>query len=145
MTPKEAINILKDLIKANVRVIPVEKHHGHFLLDVDGTPYYVIFTRRTLRRPRAIGINYDGEMIGINRLALMKAINTFEARSIVFLYFNGKSLEILTADPKEILYYVDINDTCRKMGFETICHYPKAKLKLIKVVPKSESLMKFMD
>ena len=109
-----------------LRVVKVlDKHHGHYLA-IDGSDklYLIITTTRTLRHPKSLGINFDGEMLGIRK----QYIDYYLMQNVEFVIWviGNKALKASAVDVRKL---VSMLGTCIKRGYEVICHYPVAAAK----------------
>lgn len=115
--------------------------YSHFVVDccteTRCISMYIVMTNRTLRRPRGVGINYDGEMVGIRRLALLDSL--VHGRLIVFVV----SSCIYCIEPGRAEKIAEELRSCINNGTEWICHIPLKELKVLKCIEKP-TLMQFM-
>ena len=117
----------------------LDRKHQHFLArDSGGSLYLIIYTRRTLRRPKALGIDYDGPMLGVRKQYLDYWLRSGNAVGIIWV-IGGDAY--IASNPKAILETISILASCVKRGYEVICHYP---LSAAKHVVLNQGLSRFM-
>jgi len=115
----------------------LDRSHRHYLVrDGDGNLFILIFTNRTLRKPKSLGIDYEGEMFGLKRHYIDYYLRTGNYAGVIWVY----SGDAYIADSYAVREVVALLKTCVKRGFEVICHYP---VKSAKRVPLSDGLTKF--
>jgi len=115
----------------------LDRQHQHFLArDSGGSLYLIIYTRRTLRRPKALGIDYDGPMLGIRK----SYIDYWLKQSVEYVVWVIGS-DAYIASSKDVRETISLLASCVKRGYEVICHYP---LSAAKHVVLNQGLSRFM-
>lgn len=142
MELKEVLKKLVSIINPD-KIIPISKSQGHYLLIKSGKKYYVVITRRTLRKPKSLNINSNNEMLGIRRDRLLKATYVLNVNTVIFALIKNNSIELYFAEPHQILHYSSKNETCVKIGTEVICHYPLNLMRKA-TIPTSKTLNNFL-
>lgn len=142
MRVKGYISVIMGLIPNAVdyKVVRPKKSH-YMIVDRFGNKYYLILTSRVLKYPPSIGINYEGEMFGINRRDLYEVQRDGNYVMIIWGIKHEDKVYVYGAKVRDVVDYAGMfryyrSSTCRRVGGsdEVVCHYPIALCNFLGVV-----------
>ena len=140
MKTKGLITLIADKLGIkNYKIFTVHANRSHYIIsDVHGRRFYVIVTTRTLKYPKGMKIEYDGEMFGINRDDLYEIQRRGDIIMIVWALKMGGRIGIFVAPATSVINYTRpfgrfYETTCRRVrgSEEYVCHYPVMNTKLV--------------
>ena len=98
-----------------------DRRRGHMIVYGDRGKYYIIYTGSVLRNPRSLGIDYEGEMLGVRTSVLMMDVS-----HIVWVVDRDGCIKMYMQSSREVhRWCIDTGAIYRNRATgEQICNYP---------------------